>query len=82
MNDTWTDRWNERYSQETFAYGKQPNNYLKEQLEKLNTGTILFAQKVKDAMQFLQLNVAGPFQRLTSVYKEKIKPFNLPKPTT
>lgn len=42
MNDTWTDRWNERYSQEEFAYGEQPNNYLKEQLEKLNTGTILF----------------------------------------
>ena len=42
MNDTWTDRWNERYSKDQFAYGEQPNNYLKEQLEKLNPGTILF----------------------------------------
>jgi len=42
MNDAWTDRWNERYSNDEFAFGKQPNNYLKEQLEKLNVGTILF----------------------------------------
>jgi len=42
MNDAWTDRWNERYSKDEFAFGKQPNNYLKEQLEKLNVGTILF----------------------------------------
>ncbi len=42
MNEPWTERWNERYSKEEFAYGKQPNNYLKEQLEKLDTGKILF----------------------------------------
>lgn len=42
MNDAWADRWNERYSKEEFAYGKQPNNYLKEQLEKLKPGAILF----------------------------------------
>lgn len=42
MNESWTERWNERYRNEDFAYGKQPNNYLKEQLEKLDTGTILF----------------------------------------
>ena len=42
MNDSWTDKWNERYSKDEFAFGKQPNNYLKEQLEKLNVGTILF----------------------------------------
>ncbi len=42
MSNTWTDRWNERYSKAEFAYGKQPNNYLKEQLEKLNAGEILF----------------------------------------
>lgn len=43
MNDPWTERWNERYSKEEFAYGEQPNNYLKEQLLKLKPGTILFA---------------------------------------
>lgn len=43
MNDTWTERWNKRYSNEAFAYGEKPNNYLKEQLEKLSIGNILFA---------------------------------------
>jgi 2-polyprenyl-3-methyl-5-hydroxy-6-metoxy-1,4-benzoquinol methylase len=42
MNYAWTERWNDRYSKEEFAYGKQPNNYLKVQLEKLPVGTILF----------------------------------------
>lgn len=41
MNDSWTDRWNERYSNPAFAYGEAPNNYLKEQLEKLSPGKIL-----------------------------------------
>lgn len=38
----WLDRWNDRYSSQEFAYGTKPNNYLKEQLEKLETGSILF----------------------------------------
>ena len=42
MNDPWTGRWNDRYSKGGFAYGEQPNNYLKEQLEKSDVGTILF----------------------------------------
>lgn len=42
MNDSWTNRWNDRYKANEFAYGEQPNNYLKEQLEKLPAGTILF----------------------------------------
>ncbi|MGZ5189954.1 MAG: class I SAM-dependent methyltransferase [Flavisolibacter sp.] len=42
MNDAWTERWNDRYSKDEFAYGEQPNNYLKEQLEKLDVGSILF----------------------------------------
>lgn len=42
MSDSWTDRWNKRYSNEEFAYGEEPNNYLKEQLEKVNAGKILF----------------------------------------
>jgi len=42
MNDQWTKRWDDRFSQEEFAYGEQPNNYLKKQLEKLNAGSILF----------------------------------------
>lgn len=42
MTNSWTQRWNDRYSNEEFAYGEEPNNYLKEQLEKLHPGTILF----------------------------------------
>jgi 2-polyprenyl-3-methyl-5-hydroxy-6-metoxy-1,4-benzoquinol methylase len=36
------DKWDERYSGKEFAYGEQPNNFLKEQLIKLPAGTILF----------------------------------------
>jgi SAM-dependent methyltransferase len=42
MNDTWTERWNDRYSNAAFAYGEEPNNFFKEQIEKLKPGTILF----------------------------------------
>lgn len=42
MTDEWTEKWNDRYSTNEFAYGEKPNNYLKEQLEKLNIGTVLF----------------------------------------
>jgi len=41
MNN-WTQRWDDRYSNEEFAYGEEPNNFFKEQIEKLNAGTILF----------------------------------------
>jgi 2-polyprenyl-3-methyl-5-hydroxy-6-metoxy-1,4-benzoquinol methylase len=42
LNDSWTSRWNDRYSKVEFAYGEEPNDYLKEQIAKLNIGTILF----------------------------------------
>jgi Methyltransferase domain len=42
MSESWTERWNGRYGKDEFAYGEQPNNFLKEQLEKLDPGTILF----------------------------------------
>lgn len=42
LNEIWTSRWNERYSDEAFAYGEEPNQYLKEELEKLPAGRILF----------------------------------------
>lgn len=41
-NDPWTSRWDDRYRNDEFAYGMEPNNYLKEQLTKLSPGTILF----------------------------------------
>jgi len=42
MTNSWTERWNDRYSAEEFAYGTAPNNYLKESLEKQDIRTILF----------------------------------------
>ena len=42
MEQTWKDRWNERYSNKEFAYGEAPNKYLKKELDKLKAGTILF----------------------------------------
>jgi 2-polyprenyl-3-methyl-5-hydroxy-6-metoxy-1,4-benzoquinol methylase len=41
MSDTWTDRWNDRYSSAEFAYGEEPNHYFKEQLKKLDVGALL-----------------------------------------
>jgi len=43
MYETWTDRWDNRYSNPGFAYGEQPNDYLKGKIEKENIGKILFA---------------------------------------
>lgn len=42
MEDPWLKRWNDRYSQDEYAFGTEPNEYLKKQLEKLKAGTILF----------------------------------------
>jgi SAM-dependent methyltransferase len=42
MAENWTSKWDDRYRDTEFAYGEQPNNYLKEQLEKLPPGKILF----------------------------------------
>jgi hypothetical protein len=36
-----TSFWNERYGQQEFVYGTEPNAFLKEQLAKLPAGKIL-----------------------------------------
>lgn len=41
-NNIRIDRWNERYRQEAFAYGKMPNEYLKTRLASLTPGKALF----------------------------------------
>lgn len=40
-DNAWKERWNERYRNDEFAYGTEPNEYLKEQLEKIPVGSIL-----------------------------------------
>ncbi|WP_426474777.1 class I SAM-dependent methyltransferase [Chryseobacterium balustinum] len=42
VDELWTSRWDDRYREEEFAYGEEPNNYLKEQLPKLTPGSIFF----------------------------------------
>lgn len=43
MADPWLKRWNDRYRKKEYAFGIAPNDYLKEQLEKLDGGKVLFA---------------------------------------
>ena len=42
MTDNWLKKWNDRFSGNQYAYGEKPNLYLKEQLDKIDKGTILF----------------------------------------
>ncbi len=42
MTDAWTERWNSRYSEPTYAYGENPNLFLEEQLPLVKPGKILF----------------------------------------
>ena len=42
QTDIWAARWNDRYSQEAFAYGEEPNKYLQNKLASLTAGSILF----------------------------------------
>lgn len=41
MENDQAQKWNERYRVEEYVYGEEPNQYLKEQLERLNPGKIL-----------------------------------------
>ncbi len=42
MDKSWISKWDERYAAPGFAYGEQQNHYLREQLERLAPGSILF----------------------------------------
>ena len=42
MNDAWLERWNDRYSKSSYAYGESPNEFFKEQVAHHKPGTILF----------------------------------------
>lgn len=41
MTNKTVDMWNTRYSEETYAYGKEPNLFFEEQLSKLPVGRVL-----------------------------------------
>ncbi|MEL6976564.1 MAG: methyltransferase domain-containing protein [Bacteroidota bacterium] len=42
MASNWLQRWNERYAAKEFAYGTEPNEFLKVNLQNLMPGKILF----------------------------------------
>lgn len=42
MTDTWIEYWNTRYREKEYAFGKEPNLFLKKQLLGAKTGKILF----------------------------------------
>ena len=42
MNEEFKQMWDKRYSNKEFAYGEEPNIYLKDQLNKLPANNILF----------------------------------------
>jgi len=41
MSDLWLKKWNDRYRNNEFAFGIEPNKFFKEQVQKLNHGAIL-----------------------------------------
>mgnify|MGYP001594740126 FL=1 len=41
MKDQWKEHWNDRYSKDEFIYGKEPNKFFEEEVNKLNPGKIL-----------------------------------------
>jgi len=43
MNTSWTEKWDQRYSQPEFAYGTAPNAFFKEQIGQLPAGQLLCA---------------------------------------
>lgn len=43
MTDPWQKKWDSRYRNKEYAFGISPNEFLKEQLDKLSPGKILFA---------------------------------------
>ena len=41
MKDQWKEHWNDRYLKDEFIYGKEPNKFFEEEVNKLNPGKIL-----------------------------------------
>lgn len=42
MDNDWLKMWNARFGRPDYTYGTQPNTYLKEKLDQLEVGSILF----------------------------------------
>lgn len=42
MTDSWLKKWDDKFSKKEYAYGTNPNEYFKEQIQNLEPGKILF----------------------------------------
>ncbi len=42
MTDSWLNMWNNRFKETEYVYGTVPNEFLKQQIQKLKAGSILF----------------------------------------
>ncbi len=84
MEESWRKRWNDRYSEEAYAYGEQPNNFLKEKLDNLNIGTILFpaegegrnavyASKLGWTVSAFDISIEGQKKALRLAEKSNVK---------
>jgi hypothetical protein len=63
--------WNDRYGKIEFAYGEQPNNFLKNNLLKFLQVLYYFQQRAKDETQFMRPHKAGMLMLLIKVSRVK-----------
>lgn len=76
--------WNERYSTEAFAYGKNPNVFFKQELDKLGKGRILlpadgegrnsiYAAKLGFDVYACDLSISGKTKAEALAAEEKVE---------
>jgi len=65
------DFWNQRYSQEGFAYGREPNDFLRDQAAALNPGEALCLAEGegRNAVHLARLGHRVSAQDLSSISK-------------
>lgn len=83
MEIPWLEFWNNKYNHEVYAYGEEPNEYLKVQLDQLKVGNILFpaegegrnavyAAKLGWTVSAFDISIAGKNKALQLAKKNKV----------
>jgi len=84
MKKAASEMWDERYANENFVYGIEPNRFFKEELEKLNVGRLLlpaegegrnavFAASQSWQVSAFDLSKEGRFKALELAKKNQVK---------
>ena len=68
--------WNARYAEDDFAYGCEPNVFLKEKISKIGKGKILFSAEGEGRNAVFAAQEVMKLMLLIRVKKVKKKPFN------